>query len=272
MTIDACYTVCQIAEKIKTYENNTPVLGWSEDWRPFGGRGITAGLLDTGIDMRVPDIIGANLTVRDFAVSEDCSAELMEHGTHSVTTLIGQGNRIIRGIAPKMDLLLAKVVGPDGIADPCAVLNAIDWVVSSGACIVIIPLGDSLEHKNISYRIKYHVDRGIAFFAAAGNNYPAPLLFPACLPYVIAVGAIDFKGKILPECNRLPRLDLLAPGFEIAAPISNNSVSLRGGSSVACVVAAGIAALALSSKAYLKEKISASDIINLVSNDPHKIF
>jgi serine protease len=173
--------------------------------------------------------------------------ETREHGTHSVTLLLGQGRAQIHGLVPYASVLLSKVVGINGVAKPLEVAYAIDWLITAGAHIVVLPLGDANEHGEISHAIEKGYDRHVFFFAAAGNSHPDPLMFPARHPYAIAVGAAGPRGNLLPECCRLPRLDLVAPGWKIAAPVPNGMIGRRSGSSVACVIAAGVAALMLSS-------------------------
>jgi len=148
----------------------------------------------------VPDFV-----TRDFRSAQPRSAEISEHGTHSVATLVGQGHQAIRGIAPAARLLVAQVAGSDGIAKPRAVVEAFAWLISLGAKIVIIPLGEARERNEIAEQVEQGAARGVLFFAAAGNGYPQPIAFPARHPLAIAVGGADDSGNLLPECSRLPR-------------------------------------------------------------------
>src|SRR6266545_4837584 len=231
------------------------------------GRGIVAGLLDTGFDEQLQDFAGADLVTRDFRSAQPRSAEISEHGTHSVATLVGQGHQAIRGIAPAARLLVAQVAGSDGIAKPRAVVEAFAWLISLGAKIVIIPLGEARERNEIAEQVEQGAARGVLFFAAAGNGYPQPIAFPARHPLAIAVGGADDSGNLLPECSRLPRLDLVAPGWKIAGPIRNGVVSRRSGTSVACIVAAGAAMLALSAKAFPVDSSPRTSILSELCRD-----
>lgn len=245
-----------------------PLLRWAEEWYPTAGRGIVLGLLDTDFDEQIPDLVGADLVVRNFTGSAQGNTELRGHGTHSVAMLVGQGHYQIRGIAPQTHLLLAKVVESDNVATPQAVVEAIDWLVNSSAQIIVLPLGESIERKEIAQQIERSSQCGVLYFAAAGNGYPEPLVFPARHPFVIAVGAADVHGHLLPECSRLPRLDLVAPGWNIAAPIRGRVIRRRRGSSVACVIAAATAVLALSAGVISPTAVCRASILTVLRRTP----
>ncbi len=247
--IDSCAPLRCFASQLADHNEAAPLVQWMEEWYSAAGQGVVAGLLDTSFDEQIPDLVGADLVIRNFAASAEENLYLAEHGTYSVTILIGQGRHQIRGIAPRACLFIAKVVGTDGVATPRAVIEAIDWLVSSGVQIIVLPLGDPIEREEISQLIEKVYEYGVVVFAAAGNGHPDPLIFPARHPLAIAVGAADAHGNLLPECSRLPRLDLVAPGWKIPAPIRGRVIRRRSGSSVACVIAAGTAILALSAGA-----------------------
>jgi serine protease len=265
--IDACSSVRRFARILTERSNTKSLLRWVEAWYPAGGHGVVAGLLDTSFDEQIPDLSGAHLVTRDFTDSGKGCVAIAEHGTHSVTLLIGQGHNQIRGLIPHACLLVAKVVGPNGIAAPRAVVEAIDWLVSSGSQILVLPLGEAIEREEIAQQIEFGAECGAVLFAAAGNGYPDPLAFPARHPVAIAVGAADFHGNLLPECSRFPRLDLVAPGWKIAAPVHKKVIRRRSGSSVACVIAAGVAILALSAGAISARSICRAKILASLRKD-----
>ena len=77
--------------------------------------------------------------------------------------------------------------------------------------------------------------------------------------YLKSLAAV--QGNLLNECCRQPRLDLVAPGWKMQAPISRRLVSWRGGSSIACVLAAGLAILALSSGVLQSQLLNRTSLI-----------
>lgn len=206
------------------------------------GAGVTIGLIEPALEV-VDDLIGAQFTLASFAAVPAETPALREHGTHSATLLVGQGQRSVLGLVPGARLLMAIVAEADGRATPHGVATAIDWLEAEGADLVAIPLGDSTNYDVIDVAITRAHERGIQFFAAAGNLHPQEVMFPARHSAVCAVGAIDYRGRLRPECCRSPRIDQTAPGTELPALVRLGTVEARSGSSVACVVAVGLAAL-----------------------------
>jgi subtilisin family serine protease len=247
--IDACSYIRYFASLIPNKEQTAPLLKYSREKYPTC-EGITIGLIESSVNTQIPDLDTSNFSIRSFAEHVPKTNPITEHGTHSASILIGQGKQYIRGIAPEAHLLIASVIGPNGVAKPKAIERALKWLISKNVDIVAIPLGDDKRHPRIEFLLEKGYENDIIFVAAAGNWHPMPLSFPACHPKTIAVGAADYSGKILPDCSRWPRLDLLAPGWRIFAPVNADSVRSTSGSSVACVIAAGAAALALTDRNY----------------------
>ena len=254
----------ELAPEVTTSPEGYPLLRPRAQWFSTGGKGIVAGLLDTGIDPQVPDLAGADLIVRDFAPDSPGDPGWREHGTHSATLFLAQGQTRLRGLAPHARLSAARVVSHDGVALPSAVVAALDWLLAAGAEVIAIPLGDPVVDGTIAAKLAEGAARGVLFFAAAGNCYPDPLLFPASDPQVIAVGAADEEGVLLPDCSRYPRLDLVVAGREVPAWVNAATIATRRGSSVACVVAAAVATLALSARAIRRTRADRMSMLALL--------
>ena len=118
----------------------------------------------------------------------------------------GQG---IAGIAFPAELVVAKVVGPDGTIDPEVEARAIRWAVDEGARVINLSLGglrDPLSPKrdtsSVAERsaIEYAYSQGAVVVAAVGNGDQAPsspwpyASYPAALPHVIGVSALAQNG------------------------------------------------------------------------------
>jgi len=81
--------------------------------------------------------------------------------------------------------------------------------------------------------------RGIRVVAAVGNDGPAaPPQYPASYPGVIAVTAVDGKGRALPEAGKPVHLDFAAPGADMAAALPGRGYSRVRGTSFAAPLAA----------------------------------
>jgi len=227
---------------------------------------VVVGLLDTNFDQQQTDLLGADIVVRDFVGSLQSGPELMQHGTHSVTTIVGQGHRYIRGIAPRVRLLVGTVVNPNAVARPQALANGILWLIEEGAQLVAMPLGGTVDYMVVREQIRKGTRRGVIFFAARGSGWSKRALFPARDPTTIAVGAADEDGSVWFDIKKASRLDLLAPGWNVSAPISRRAVAEMSGSSVACVVAVGAAALAASAGMFASGPLNRKGVLAVLRN------
>ncbi len=242
--IDARVPVRRISSAF-TSSCYVPLIKCSNDWYATDGHAVRVGLVDTDFEVRHPDVVGADIVRKTFA-EEHFEPELNKHGTHSVTTIVGQGNREIRGIAPQVQLFVASVVSPSGIADPQAVSDGIAWLIEQEVQLIAMPLGGSSQSAAIEDQIRRGTETGTIFFAARGTCWSDKAVYPAMNPRTISVGPSDDAGNLWFEASRIPRLDLIAPGWNVAAPVTRTTVAERSGSSVACVISVAVAALFLS--------------------------
>jgi subtilisin len=203
------------------------------------------GLIDTGLCL-VPELAGADLVARDFggAAAAGERDALTQHGTFSASLLVGAGAGVA-GLVPRARLAVATVAGLGGRIDERAVAEALRWLCAARCPLVAIPLGADEDSPALGAAVAEAVRRGTRVFAAAGDSHPAPIVFPARAPGVLAVGAVDAGGRLLAECNRRPRLHVLASGFARGV-VAAGRAEVRRGTSIACVLAAGVAALAAS--------------------------
>jgi subtilisin family serine protease len=231
-----------------------------DEWRESGGAGVIAGLLDTSFDHGLRDLAGADLVVRNFTGGRP-SPET-EHGTHSAALLVGQGRDRFRGLAPRARLLLAEVVGVHGVASLDAVAEAIDWLVAAGAQIVALPLGSVEGAPVIERSLDRATAKGLVLFGASGHEHLEGQLFPARHPAVVGVAAS-------PTARTAGVSRLVIPVRELPAPVSAREVAAHGGSSVACVIASGIAVLAQSAGAVDTEKGRRRALLEAVGSTLH---
>ena len=188
-----------------------------------GDPSIVVAILDTGIAFenfgpyrKAPDF-GDTVFVQghDF-INEDTHANDDNfHGTHVASTVAeATDNREgVTGFAFRCALMPVKVLDQNGDGSFFDVAEGIDFAVR-GANVKVINL--SLGGDGNSNTVRAAVDRaiaaGITVVAAAGNDGRGTVSFPAALPNVIAVGAVDGRKQRAPYSNFGAELDLVAPG------------------------------------------------------------
>ncbi|MFD6453709.1 S8 family serine peptidase [Nocardia sp. NPDC060220] len=217
------------------------VVWWPSSMAEERETRLTIGLIEGGFDQSVADLDGAGITVRWFGGGRTAPLWFREHGAFSASLLVGQGIFRLRGTVPRARLNVACTASADGVIRPDDVATAIRWLTSSGADVIVIPLGQPDAHAGLTAALRAATHAGIAVIAAAGNSAAGPILFPASDPRCLAVGACTATGVLRPGCVSEPRVDLFVRGDRVRAPVRGRLLRTRSGTSVACVLAGGLA-------------------------------
>jgi subtilisin family serine protease len=289
----------------------TKITGAQTYWKAgYTGKGIDVAVIDTGV-AQVDGLTAPGKVVNGPDLSFDSQQESARyvdrhgHGTHMAGIIAGRANaadpsayvgntKNFLGMAPDARIVNVKVGDSEGATDVSQVIAAIDWVVQHrndpGLNIRVLSIsygtdsGQPYELDPLAFAAEQAVRAGIVVVAAAGNagfSKEGTLTNPAYDPFVLAVGASDPNGTLVPwdddvapfssvgssssGGNKGRSPDLLAPGahvISLRAPGSLvdqshpegyvNSALFRGsGTSQAAAVVAGAAALVLQQRPTL---------------------
>ena len=249
------------------------LLNLEDTWDVETGNGeVVVAVIDTGVDPNHPDlkpnlIAGGNV-VGDGAEEPDYILDDSGHGTAVIGVIAAIGNNAkgVTGIAWNVKIMPIRACWGEALT--CSIwdeVDAIDMAREAGVDLINMSIGGlgtmTLEEQAATDAW----DAGIAMFAAAGNKSlylkatgtPSDrqsLYYPAALPEVIGVGAVDVDleradfsnyGEVVSE--------LYAPGVEIVSTIPEYSVYLFpdpgipygkiDGTSFSCPMVTGVAAL-----------------------------
>jgi thermitase len=204
---------------------------------------VTVAIVDSGIDATLPDFAGRIAGGRSF-VGGDWRVDTEGHGTFVAGEVAANLDTVgIAGMAYQAQLLIAKVVSPDGTITLRAEAQAIRWAADSGARVINLSLGGLRDPTNTdrdtfssleANAIAYAYSKGAVLVAAVGNGDEAPsqpwpfASYPAALPHVIGVSALTRAGNVPAFSNRDAIFnDISAPGVGIFSTLPSNITSLR---------------------------------------------
>lgn len=219
------------------------------------GFNVTVAVLDSGIDSAHQEFSTLNIVGFDFVNNDTIPEDNHGHGTHVAGIVSAFGvDPDARGVAPMVDLMVAKVCGSAGCYDS-DIEAGIEWAVYQGAQVISMSLGSYAVYQGadcdwandpVADKVNWAVDNGVVVAAASGNDGLPGVSSPACASKAIAVGAVNSGDKTASFTNAGDALDLLAPGVSIYSSLPGNSYDSKSGTSMATPHVSAVAALVLS--------------------------
>jgi hypothetical protein len=247
-----------------------------QETRPLQGWGVTVAVIDSGLlPMRTPpgwtsadsatgtlslEYAGRCLVYRDFlprtaangnsGTAAGNSIDQNGHGTHVISTIAD--NRWARlsallppspiGVAPQVNLLVARALDKTGAGTYAQVIAAIDWIVANKArynvrvlnLSLYAPIAGPYWADPLNQAVMRAWQAGIAVVAAAGNSGPGAgtITVPGNVPYVVTVGAVKsgryttsgydelaFYSSRGPTESAFVKPDVLVPASRTIAPL-----------------------------------------------------
>jgi serine protease len=190
-----------------------------------GDADVVVALLDTGVAFedfgpyrQAPDWGGTRFVPGFDFVNDDAHPnDDAFHGTHIASTVAEatDNQEGVAGIAFGCAIMPVKVLDENGDGASLTVADGIDFAVARGAKIVNLSLGGRGIDPIVRQAVERAFQAGVTVVAAAGNTYGGAVEFPAALPNVIAVGAVD-RRKALAEYSAIgPEVDVVAPGGDV---------------------------------------------------------
>jgi subtilisin family serine protease len=210
----------------REYQWNLDRLAINDAWRESLGEGVTVAVVDSGVSAG-PDGFDSLLPGWDFVNDDDDPADDNGHGTHVAGTVAQRsGNGVgCAGMAPLASVLPVKVLDASGSGYLSDVVAGIAYAVDHGADVVNLSLGSSGSSTTLATAVLTARIRGTVVVAASGNDGASVVSYPAALPGVIAVGAVDAADDRTWYSNAGPELDLVAPGGDNKADLDGDGVA-----------------------------------------------
>ena len=221
---------------------------------PTGPRPLVA-VLDTGVDWTHPalsafvwrnpretanqrddDSNGHVDDLRGWSFADNTARPMDSngHGTHCAGSVVLAG----------CDVMAVKVLGDGNWGQERWIASGIRYAAVLGVRVISLSLGNYQKVPRIAEAVAWVQAKGCAIVAAAGNDgedirtHP---IYPACLPGVLSVGALDGAG-LWASSNIGAQIH--APGRRIRSTLPGNRWGLYSGTSMATPqVAAALALL-----------------------------
>jgi hypothetical protein len=243
-------------------------------WQVTEGSGVTVALIDSGVDSNVSVLSGGTVISGPDLTGLHTSPQNPNwgsHGTWMASIIAGHGTDGgfdgVMGIAPEAKILSIRVIPDKGdpgyrayndepeqtIQDELA--EGIMTAVKDHAQVISMSIGYSAPSGVVRNAITYAYQHGTVLVASSGNSGGndtrhgngspglAPVSFPAEYPGVLGVGAVTIAGTQASFSSGNLSVRVAAPGKGVPAQGRNGSYYTVDGTSPACALVAGVAAL-----------------------------
>lgn len=230
----------------------------------YTGDGVKVGVIDSGVDANT-DLNNTIFDKRDFCDGTEDVADCAGHGTHvaGIIAAVSDNGFGGAGVAPQAKIFNARVFGKTESKSgyDATILAAINYLMgeennANGAEVSSEParvdiINMSFGGPGMSGAYQAVLDKayrkGVIVFAATGNDGGSLMMYPASYEHVIGVSATDNNNERAYFSNYGISTDVSAPGVDIWSTLRSSYGSLQG-TSMACPVAVGEAAVILSGK------------------------
>lgn len=208
------------------------------------GNGVVIGMIDTPVDIDHESLHSAIERI-DLIPAGDEANRL--HGTEIAGVMISRNPRI--GIAPDARLVAISAFSTnpqnpqERRSNSGLVAKALQIAMDRGVNVLNLSFAGKPDPV-VDRLVEAAMQRGITVVASAGNGGPhAPAAYPAAIPGVIAVTAVDKGEQVFNNANRGDYIDLAAPGVGILTTAPRGSFHVSSGTSLATAHVSGAIAL-----------------------------
>jgi thermitase len=236
------------------------------------GSGVTIAVVDTGVKATHADLATV-VAGTDFVTPDANANDENGHGTHvaGVIAATYDNKKGIAGLAPKAKILPVRVLDKDGNGTSANVAKGVLYAVSKGAKVINLSLGTTSNSTALQAAVAEAIKKNVLVVAAAGNRgctaTGSPTEYPAAMPGVVGVGAVDksLQKASFSSCGSW--VDVAAPGAAVISTVIRSSVGLGcsastdyctlNGTSFATPYVAAAAALAIEKRGWNQATIAA---------------
>ncbi|MGZ5135363.1 MAG: S8 family peptidase [Flavitalea sp.] len=237
VALSTCFTVV-----------NPRLITWNIQRVGYGdGRGKTAWIIDSGVDLDHPDLNVDVSRSRSFLNNESSADDKNGHGTHVAGIIGGKNNNTgMLGIASEASIVALKVLDNEGEGTLSSIQAALAYIEQSAVPgdVVNISLGLEGISDYLDTRVIRMANRGILFSIAAGNDSKAAKNYSPARANgqnIFTVSAVDSLNRFAGFSNfGNDVVDFAAPGVRILSSFLGGRYAIMSGTSMAAPHVAGL--------------------------------
>ncbi|MGA1843731.1 MAG: S8 family serine peptidase [bacterium] len=256
------------------YQWHLPHMFTNWAWDLARGTGVVVALLDSGVSYRnaapyalAPDLAGTLITPGwDFVNADATPDDDSGHGTHMCGCIAQTTNNLLgtAGVAFSSTVLAVKVMDSLGNVTVADEADGIYYAANNGAKVINLSLGGVGVSATEEAAVVYAFNQGVILFGSSGNAGSSVPEYPAAYTNCVSVGAVQYDRTRPSYSNYGAELDLVAPGGNITVDqnldgyadgilqqthdgttLSTFFYYFMEGTSPACALASGVAALVI---------------------------
>ncbi|MCB1986132.1 MAG: S8 family serine peptidase [Burkholderiales bacterium] len=237
------------------------------------GKNVTIAIIDTGVDIKHPDLEGQVNVIKDFVTHQSTDFSSDGHGTAIAGIIAAKANngQGIVGLAPDSRIVAMKACWEVSKGNLDAVCNSFTLALALNTAIDmkvdVINLSLTGPHDPLLARlIDTAVRQGIIVIASQTDRQDDKSGFPAQQPGVIGVQS---HNHMLQTSYKTQAQIVPAPGEQILTTLPNGAYDFISGNSMATAHVTGLAALLL----QLERGLTNQDLYKLlVKADEPKFY
>lgn len=238
-----------------------------ELWSQSRGKGMRVAVIDTGVDVRHPQLknavdtkSGGNFLPKDL---KDENGDPVERGSEKGTTdPVGHGTKVAGiiaarpasgtgfvGLAPEATVIPIAQNDAEGHGDTSSLAKAIRHAVDAGADVINISQDTSDAAKpspDLEAAVNEALEHDVVIVASAGNDGAGGNVkktYPASFEGVLAVAASDRNNERAPFSQSGDFVDVAAPGVDMISTVPRGGHCADNGTSFSAPYVAAVAAL-----------------------------
>jgi subtilisin family serine protease len=226
-------------------------IGASSAWDTAQGAGVTIAILDSGVNVNHPDLVGRlvpgyNIYDGNTDVTDVCGHGTAVSGVAAATTNNAAGVAGVAGAASLMPVRIAYGDSTGCHSYYSTIASGLTYAADHGARVANISYGGVAGSSTVMSAANYMKTKGGLVFVSAGNNNIDENI--SSDGSMIAVSATDANDAKASFSSWGTFVTLSAPGTSITTTDNSGGYSTWQGTSFSSPLSAGVAALVMSAR------------------------